>query len=639
MRGNVIRTLLMCALPVAAVLAQQTVAPTPAPSGPVRGVNAGEYNVLGSFEAGWRFRTLNGDEGKYRSDVNYGNGLRLLSSSLRVNSRNGQGSYFDELSLQTQGLGNDPYQFSSLRIEKNNLYRYDLTWRLQDYYNPALPLARGLHFMNTERRFQDHDLTVTLHPAVRLFGGYSRNAQDGPALSTLVLADVVPLFTDVRRLNNEYRLGGEARFFGARLTVLRGWSEFSEHTRFGATAVSRVEPYRGSSPYWRANLQREGRLWAATARYSYAIARRNFFFDEAASASRFGSRQTAVAGSGERPVSTGSLALSLFPAETVTVTNTTSFYNTRMSGDNRLLEVIEGVENASVAFQLLGIRTIANATDATFRVKPWAALYGGYHFSNRRIRSVQSPAFSGEQPEDPRFEHENTLHSGLAGVRLQLAKPLTLNFDAELGRADHPVFPISEANYHLLGARVQYRARTLTLSAAARANYNANSVSLAEHSSRGRVWSADASWTPRGWFGLDASYSKLHLDTLTGLQYFAAGALLRDRSVYISEIHSTTFTARFGIGQRADFWAGYSRIQDTADPRGGAQLPAFVRAQAFPLVYDTPLARIAVRLRESVRLNAGWQFYRYSEKWFPADGFDPRRYNAHTGYTSLSWTF
>lgn len=633
------RRITLVLIVVASGRAQETVAPTPAPSGPIRGADAGNYNFLGSIETGYRFFTVNGDQGKYRSDVNFGNGLRLLSGSLRVNSRDGRGRLFDEVSLQTQGLGNDPYEFSSLRIEKNRLYRYDFTWRLHDYYNPALPLARGLHFMNTERQLQDHDLAVTILPGLKLLGGYSRNVLNGPALSTLFLSGVVPLFADVRRLNNEYRLGGELRGFGARISVVRGWGSYGEHTRYTGSDVTRVEPYTGSSPYWRASAEREGKWLSVTARYSYAIARRNFFFDETAEVSQFGLRQTAVAGSGSRPVSTGSLALTLFPSQSLTVTNTTSFYNTRMTGDNRLLEVLDGSPDGSVSFQFLGIRTIANATDATLRVNRWAALHGGYYFSERRIRSVQSRTFTGEAPSFPRAEQDNTLHSGLVGVRLQPVKPLSLNLDAEIGRAAHPMYPISERNYHLLGARLQYRVRTLTIGAAARANYNANSVSLAEHSARHRTWSADASWSPRTWFGVDGAYAKVHLDTLTGIQYFAANALLQDRSIYVSEIHSATLMTRFGIRDRADIWAGYSRIQDRADPRGGALLAPFVRAQAFPLTYETPLARVSVRLRGPLRLNAGWQFYRYSERWFPADGFEPRRYNAHTGYSSLLWTF
>ena len=534
-----------------AASAQQPVAPTPATAGPVNGENTGGYNILNSFETGYRFETVNGDEGRYRSDVNYGNGLRLLSGSLRMNSRDGHGRFFDELTLRTQGLGNDPYQYASLHIEKNRLYRYDMLWRSNDYFNPGLPIANGLHFMDTQRRLQDHDLTLLPNSRFQFFVGYSRNAQDGPALSTVHLSDGAsaefPLFEDVQRLENEYRLGAEAHIWGARITVIHGWVNYSENTAYSLTRpaqsegavldqFARSEPYRGSSPYWRANLQKQAKTWSAAARFSYAGSRRNFFFGETAiGADRFGGAhnvQTLIEGAGTRPMGTGSLTLSYFPNSRLTVANQTSFYNTRMTGDNSYLQF----DNATLSvnflnFQFLGIRTITNTTDTNYRAAKWLGLYAGYQFSTRRIRSE-------EGVNSPAIEQNNDLHAGRIGLRLQPIRALSMNLDAEVGRTSRPIFPISERNYHLLGGRVQYKRRTLLLSAAARTNYNINSISITEHSSRARTYSADLSWTPHRWFGVDAGYSKLHLDTLSGIAYFSAGQLVTGDHVAIHQQHS-----------------------------------------------------------------------------------------------------
>src|SRR5579872_2761192 len=106
--------------------AQPTVAPTTGePVGDSRGENKGEYNIMNSFELGYRFATAGGDFDMYRSTVNYTDGLRLLSSSLSIQSRDGHGRWFDQIQINTQGLGNDPYESASVRVEKNHLYRYD----------------------------------------------------------------------------------------------------------------------------------------------------------------------------------------------------------------------------------------------------------------------------------------------------------------------------------------------------------------------------------------------------------------------------------------------------------------------------------------------------------------------------------
>ena len=118
--------LLLLSTSSATVQAQPTVAPSTETVGRSRGEDTGNYNVVNSFETGYRFRSVDGNYLKYRSDVNFGNGVRLLGSDLRVNSKDGHGRLFDEIILTTQGLGNDPYQSATLRVQRNTWYRYDL---------------------------------------------------------------------------------------------------------------------------------------------------------------------------------------------------------------------------------------------------------------------------------------------------------------------------------------------------------------------------------------------------------------------------------------------------------------------------------------------------------------------------------
>ena len=123
--------------------AQDVLAPTPEQVGSTRGENVGDYNITDSFEFGYRFATVFGNDGLYRSDVNYGNGLRLLGSNLTIDSKDGHGRLFDEVLLTTMGLGRDPYESVVLRIRKNRLYRYDMTWRENQYLNPGVVISGG----------------------------------------------------------------------------------------------------------------------------------------------------------------------------------------------------------------------------------------------------------------------------------------------------------------------------------------------------------------------------------------------------------------------------------------------------------------------------------------------------------------
>jgi hypothetical protein len=671
-------TLIALAICVAA-LAQQTVAPTTEPVGSTRGKNWEDYNIVNSFEAGYRFHTVGGDMDSYRSTVNYGNGIRLLGSSLSIHSREGHGHYFDELTLTTQGLGNDPYEAATLRIAKNRLYRYDLIWRENDYFNPGLRTggATSPHLLDTSYTSQDHDLTLFPQSNFRFFLGYSRGHQDGPALSTVQLFNATgnefPLFTNVRRLTNEFRVGSELTLFGFRLNWLHGWQDFKEDTTFDSgsnaglnannvttlTSFQRREPYHGTSPYWRVGLFTDRHLISFNGRFTYTAGKRDFVLNEGAvGLGRFGAaqnQQIVTAGDANRPVATGNATVSLYPFSRLTIVNSTSVYNTRIDGNSGFLQFNNATLTADFqSFQYLAIRLVANETDLNFQLAPRVGFYAGYNYTNRLIRSIEEVTVSGT-PQSKAVNQTNQLSSGTTGIRLRPIKPLTVAFEGEIGRADTPFTPLSDRNYHVLGARAQYKAKNLTLTVLTRANYNVNSTTLATYGSHSRNYSATGVWTPRDWLSFDASYSKLHLNTVGAIAYFAAGEFVRgQQSFYFSNIHSGNLGARFALKRWADLYVGYNHVRDTGDGRSNAfggsptgaisifdptgtpipALAAFHAAQTFPLTYQSPLARLSVRINERLRWNAGYQYYALREQFFAGQNF-----RAHTGYTSLLWSF
>ena len=116
-----------------------------------------------------------------------------------------------------------------------------------------------------------------------------------------------------------------------------------------------------------------------------------------------------------------------------------------------------------------------------------------------------------------------------------------------------------------------------------------------------------------------------------------------DRSYYVSNIHTASLTATFSVHKLADVSLGYSHIQDIGDERpspaatpvpGDTSLTFFRSVQTFPLRFNSPMAKLSIRLAEKVRWNAGYQFYGYREEFSTI-----QNYRAHTGYTSVSWAF
>jgi len=651
---------ILALLTIGAASAQQTVAPTPEPVGPVRGDNTAEYNVVNSIELGYRWDTVGGSQDEYNSQVNYGSGVRLLSSSLTVNSRDGHGRFFDEIILTTQGLGNDPYESATLRVQKNSLYRFDMRWWLNDYVNPGLVSAgqESGNLRDTEYTSQDDDLTLFPQSRIKFFLGYSRNIQDGPEFTSVggIFAPTLGslAFASVRDARNEYRVGNEFQVLGFKVNWMHGWEDFKEDFRAnpqfdtsqGAATVF-ANPYHGTSPYWRVVMFTDKKWFSLNGRFTYTGTQRAFLSQQGSflgGAPGALGLQLETVGTGQRPVATGNLTFSIFPTSKLTITNSTAVYNVRTEGNAEFLQVDNGTGVVqSQNFLYLGIRTIANQTDLNYQAAKWLGLFGGYHYSDRFMRNVLDPSL-------PTFDQTSILNAGLFGVRIRPIQPLTIVLDGEVGVANHPFTPKSDRDYQALNARVQYKHKSLLLSAHVQSSYNNNSITLTSYGSHARTYGANASWAPLHWFSFQADYVKLHLDTLGGIAFFDSGVFEPNQySLYVSNLHTGNLGARFALGKRVDLYVGYSHVQDVGDGRNtptgsgfGPSIPQFQIAQTFPLTFQSPLARLSVKITNRVRWNAGYQYYGYHEEFFPNPNYSylpDQAYRAHTGYTSLLFSF
>src|SRR5262249_41367608 len=263
---------------------------------------------------------------------------------------------------------------------------------------------------------------------------------------------------NVRRLNNQWRAGLDASFAGMKLSFLQGLDYYKEDPQNSLTpAVAdgtigliplsqrRSDPVRGRTPFTRLNLHTDAnRRFAANGRFVYSGGTRRFVLDENIAAlnpvSGVVARQEFVLGKGLRSQGTGDLTLTFQPGERWSFSNTTSINQTRISGDTAFVELRSPVSPADPGrneffFDLLSIRLISNGTDVNFRPAKALGFYGGYHYSIRRIQSREILAdISGAPNGVPLDSFNNIQHSGLAGIRVRPLAPLTVLFDAELGR-------------------------------------------------------------------------------------------------------------------------------------------------------------------------------------------------------------
>ncbi|MBI1358437.1 MAG: hypothetical protein GC160_29220 [Acidobacteria bacterium] len=657
--------------------AQPVVTPTPQRPDQIR--TPGGYLVSSSVEAGYRFADVAGNRDVYRSAVNYGNGMRVFEAQMRVFREDGRGALLDELQFRSVGATSDPYQFSTVKAEKFGLYRYDMRLSVNRYWNQLPALWAGERGVQAERLWQTHDLTLRPGSRAEILLGYDRNSQTGPGFMTEGIPDTVGAFdranflrfrTDLRRRNNNYRAGVNLRAAGLALTAIQSLDNYKEDTLYAdaggiggglqnvqaVTSAERHEPIHGNTPVTTLALRSEKeRRINVQGRFVYSHGARNAAlredvaaFDPTRNLSTL--RQTFIVGDASRAQTTGEGTVTLLPSVRWTVTNTTALNSTRIRGGASFLE-ISAFRNQYVDLNDLDIRHVTNATEANFRPVQAVSLYAAYRYSDRRIGTRGALEFPEFSFEEELRQVDNHVHAGAGGVRWTPGKRLRASFDFEVGRADRPLAPTSSRNYHNESGRLQWRREGWTVTGFFGRRINNNPSVLTAYSSQSRRGGFHASFAPpEGRWTLDGGYSWTHLDTAAGVFNLFESQQENPspaRAYYTSNLHTANLAGRFKPSDRVTLYLGYSLAKDTGDGRPSLSFdngvtptyPSFAVDGSsffvsFPLTWQSPQARLTLRLNEQLEWNAGWQYYGYGERF---SGL--QNYHAHTGYSSFRWTF
>ena len=205
-----------------------------------KGIDSGNYNIKQTIEAGYRVDWINGNINTYNTFVNLGQGVRLLDYSLDMHSLDHNGLAFDTLNFYNFGYGGDPDNVTRLRIQKNNWYDFTYLFRRDKNFwdwsllanplnspitGPASPpvfptnpnpntvlITASPHSLDLVRRMQDFDLTLRPESKLRFRLGYSRNVDEGPALSTFDGGTETIVNQNYRVTTNAYHLGTDIRY-------------------------------------------------------------------------------------------------------------------------------------------------------------------------------------------------------------------------------------------------------------------------------------------------------------------------------------------------------------------------------------------------------------------------------------------
>jgi len=648
---------------------------------PVATDDLGSYNVIASVEFGVRGLSVSGNDNKYRSDLNYGNGVRLFDSSFLLRNKEGKGGAFDEFLVTTSGWGGDPFGGTRVSVEKSGLYRFDANVRRSRYFNALTSFANplnarvGQHTSNTRHNFSDFDFTaLPENRKVRFYLGYSRDMREGPGTTTARFSgDEYAIVSNTEARANDFRAGIDANVLGFDLSLLQGARYFHDNTNYtvsltnpgnNTTNTSRIDrlfretPAQGTHFWTRFSAHR---LFAEkldfTARYIYLSARSRYsLFEQTTGRQSNGNLavpQTATSrGEAKRPSSIGDIGLTFLATNKFRISNTFRYDNFRINGEEPLVDVLRqttlaGAPLATVTTVSLFARTtnyrrFMNTVEADYQFSPSYSVHAGYRFTDRHIQLASLDRTTTLLTDSETVD--NQTHAAIFGFKARPIKAWTIYFDGEHGNADSVFIRIG--NNDFTNFRVRNRVNisdklSFNVALITRDNTNPADVITSPNvpfgtppgaldvNVKSRHFTSSVDWTPNAKFSLSSGYTHMRVTSIAGILLPISSQRRVGESQYYSRENFFFFNAFFRPTSRLTFYAGYHINKD--EGQGDRVSPSnVILIDSYPMSFQSPEARVTLRLTRRLDWNVGYTYYNYQDKFFAV-----QNYHSHLPYTSL----
>ena len=635
----------------------------------------GPYTVTSSIEFGARGVFIEGNANKYRSDLNYGPGLRIFDSSLYVKSKDNTGPVFDTLMVSSFGWGEDPSKYLRVNAEKTGAYRFDANYRRFDYFNSLTNLALNQHVSNTEYRQGDFNLTILpQNEKFRFNLGYSLDRNSGPSLSTARFnGDEYPAAYPVRMASDEYRVGVDAKVWVFDLSFMQGWRFFKEDTQYLIAAPNagnnltntatissfyRSAPTRGDTPFTRLSLHTLiKKKLDFTGRYVYTSGSTKYtFFQNGSGTDSSGNKVTGdpinTVGNAKRPNGMGDVAATFFATDRFRISETFRVNNFRINGGDLLNETLlrtkttAGVVTAlppvltnQVFFRTIDYRRYLNTIEGDFDFNSRLSVHAGYRYTNRRIVLGSSNITVG-QPAKPELSMiDNSTNTFIFGFKAKPVRIWSLYFDLERGAADNVFTRVDNYNFTNVRVRSILRpSRSLSFNASLVTKDNSNPSITEDNRNFGvniksRIFTSTVDWSPNEKLSLSGGHTHSRVTSDAEVIFFLANSTkINGQSRYFLRDNFAFLNAYVQLHPRLRMFAGYRIHKDPG--QGDRTSTTSLLIGSWPYQYQSPEAKFVVKLHKNVDWIAGYQGFLYQET--PPN---LQRYHAHLPYTSLKLYF
>jgi hypothetical protein len=559
-------------------------------------------------------------------------------------------------------------------------------------------LTTGEHGYNTRVKLGDFDLTLLpKNRWIRFNVGYSPERYSGPAFTNYhVGGNEFMLLSELRSRANDFRVGADGKLGPLNFSFLQGFRRFRDDSVIdlgvtpginlnpaaaSLTSFDRNEPARGSVNYTRFSLQSlVAKKLDITGRIIYSKATQNYVSLESFTGRNWNPRitgfppsppgatpnilnlgQYSLNGDTERPNWLGDLGLTWLATDKLRLSNTFRVETFEINGAALFADffsLTRGTRTDTIGFSNRDVNTrteyrkIQNTIEGDYQFNKDYSIHLGYRYGRRRIEeSISGFALNSNAPTPlvPADETEqNNTHAVLGGFKARPAKEWTIYFDAEHGTADNVFTRIGNYNYTNIRAKSRYKPTSriaFNLAVITKNNSNPSEiagVSLEDFgvSVKSRIFSSSLDWTATSRFSISTGYNYHWINSNAKLDYFFNNVQHPlGNSLYFVRNNFFFVESVARIAPRVTFFAAYRINKDNgqgnrvANPTG---IPGTLIA-SYPMSFQSPEARLAIKLHQRLDWNVGYQYYNYNESTIV--GPRPQNYHSHLPYTSLRLYF
>jgi hypothetical protein len=460
------------------------------------------------------------------------------------------------------------------------------------------------------------------------------------------------------------------------------------------TSFIRQEPTRGSINFTRLSIHSlVAKKLDFTARVVHSSATSNSTFLENMTGTNFNTRITGqlappnvlllgqynIPSTAKRPNTLADLGVTFLATSKFRISNTFRVEDFTIDGVatfNDIFSVQRGTTINTRSFTNLGVskttkyRKYQDTVEGDYQFNAHYSVHFGYRYGSRRDEQILTGyALNSNAPTllTPTDDLEkNHTDAFFGGFKAHPVKNWTLYFDAEHGTADNVFTRIGNYNYTNIRAKSRYApTRKVNFNLALITKDNSNPSEIAGVSvsdfgvnTKSRIFTSSVDWTAnsRVQFSMGYNYNWVNSDAVIDYFYQVPPAVTTfhhfGHALYFQRNNFFFIDATSRLARRVTLYTSYRINKDNgqgnrlADPTGGT----FVSSGTFttvlggtlitsyPMSFQSPEARLALRLNRHLDWNFGYQYYNYNESKFPATfpgSPRPQNYHAHQPYISL----